>query len=116
MRAAAARSSCVRQGKIASWRLEAMYILLFALPMAGIAGAWLEGHPSMLLRGIEVAPRLRPSHDSGVAIATIHAGLGNAILWLAGAHAIAALYHHFLLKDGVLVSMLPRMIRRRQPR
>ena len=29
------------------------------------------------------------------------------ILWVAGLHALAALYHHFVLKDGVLRSMLP---------
>ncbi len=33
--------------------------------------------------------------------------LGDAILWLAGMHAAAAIYHHLVLKDGVLASMLP---------
>jgi len=28
-------------------------------------------------------------------------------MWLAGFHAAAALYHHFVLKDGVLRAMLP---------
>ena len=37
-------------------------------------------------------------------------GIGDAILWLAGLHALAALYHHLVLKDGVLASMLPRWI------
>ena len=31
----------------------------------------------------------------------------TAILWLAGLHAAAAIYHHLVLKDGVLLSMLP---------
>jgi cytochrome b561 len=30
-------------------------------------------------------------------------------MWLAGLHALAALYHHFVRKDGVLLSMLPRV-------
>jgi cytochrome b561 len=34
-------------------------------------------------------------------------------MWLAGAHALAALYHHFVLKDRVLASMLPRALRLR---
>ena len=29
------------------------------------------------------------------------------IVWVAGAHAAAALFHHFVLRDRVLVSMLP---------
>jgi cytochrome b561 len=44
----------------------------------------------------------------GVEIAALHTWLGDAILWLAGFHALAALYHHIMLKDDVLASMLPR--------
>jgi cytochrome b561 len=29
-------------------------------------------------------------------------------MWPAGAHALAAIFHHVALRDGVLVSMLPR--------
>ena len=57
--------------------------------------------------GLEIAPPFAASHELGVAIATIHTWLGDAILWVAGLHAAAALYHHFILKDGVLASMLP---------
>lgn len=91
-----------------------LYVLLFALPTTAIAGAWLEGHPLTLLGGVEVAPPIGRSHDLGATIATIHTWLGDAILWLAGAHAIAALYHHFVLKDRVLFSMLPRALSDRQ--
>jgi cytochrome b561 len=87
-----------------------LYLLLFALPLTAIAGAWLEGHPLTLLGGVEIAPLLGLSHDLGAKIATLHTWLGEAILWLAGLHALAALYHHFVLKDGVLASMLPRWL------
>jgi cytochrome b561 len=86
----------------------ALYALLFALPITAIAGAWLEGHPLTLLAGVEISPRLGLSHDMGVEIAALHTWLGDAILWLAGFHALAALYHHIMLKDDVLASMLPR--------
>jgi cytochrome b561 len=93
----------------------ALYALLFAVPLTAIAGAWLEGHPLTLLGGIEIAPRLATSHDAGKTIAELHTWLGDAILWLAGLHALAGLYHHFVVHDGVLVSMLPRwLIGRRQ--
>ena len=88
----------------------AFYLLLFSLPFTAITGAWLEGHPLTLLAGVEVSPFLARSHDAGVTIATVHTWLGDAILWLAGLHALAALYHHFVLKDGVLASMLPRWL------
>jgi cytochrome b561 len=84
-----------------------LYVLLFAVPLTAITGAWLEGHPLTLLGGVAIAPWLAESHASGAQIAEIHTWLGDAILWLAGLHALAALAHHFLLRDGVLLSMLP---------
>lgn len=86
----------------------ALYLLLFSLPVTAITGAWLEGHPLTLLAGVEIPPLLAPSHDLGATIATVHTWFGNAILWIAGLHAVAALFHHIVLKGGVLASMLPR--------
>src|ERR1700716_527652 len=50
----------------------ALYLLLFALPLTAIAGAWFEGHPLTLLGGVEIAPLLGLSHDLGAKIATLH--------------------------------------------
>lgn len=83
-----------------------LYVLLFAVPLSAITGAWLEGHPLTWLGG-DIAPLLAPAHDLGATIAELHGWLGDAILWVAGAHAAAALYHHFVLRDRVLASMLP---------
>ena len=91
-----------------------LYLLLFALPLTAITGAWLEGHSLTLVGGVEIPPLLSPSHDVGALIATIHSYLGDVILWLAGLHALASLYHHFVIGDGVLDSMLPRWHRLRQ--
>lgn len=93
----------------------ALYVLLFALPATATAGAWLEGHPLTLLAGIRIGPLLPESHAIGAAIAEIHTWLGDAIMWLAGAHAAAALFHHFVLRDDVLASMLPGWVRLRRP-
>ena len=62
--------------------------------------------------GVQVAPLLAASHDRGAVLAEVHGWLGDAILWLAGLHALAALYHHYLLRDGVLSSMLPPWLTR----
>lgn len=86
----------------------ALYVLLFAVPLTAITGAWLEGHALTLLAGVTVSSPLAESHGLGAKIAELHTWLGDAILWLAGAHALAGLFHHFVLKDGVLRSMLPR--------
>jgi cytochrome b561 len=88
----------------------ALYILMFLLPITAVAGAWLEGHPLTLLGGLEIGPRLPPVHDIGSRIATLHTWLGDAIMWIAGVHAAAAIFHHVVLRDGLLASMIPRWI------
>jgi cytochrome b561 len=85
----------------------ALYALLIALPLTAIVGAWLEGHPLTLLGLGDLGPMLPQAHDLGQAVANIHTILGNVIIWVAGAHAAAALFHHFVLRDNVLISMLP---------
>ena len=84
-----------------------LYLLLLGVPLSAITCAWLEGHAIVLLGGLSVAPPLAESHALGVWISEAHGRMGDAILWLAGAHAAAAIYHQAVLKDGVLASMLP---------
>ena len=85
----------------------ALYFLLFALPLTAIFGAWLEGHPLTLLAGLQIHAPFGMAHPVGVVLANLHTLLGDAILWLAGFHALAAIFHHLVLKDGVLSTMLP---------
>ena len=85
-----------------------LYVLLFAVPLTAIAGAWLEGHPLTLLGGIRVSLPFAESHALGSVVAEVHGWLGDAIMWLAGGHALAGLLHHYVFGDDVLRSMLPR--------
>jgi len=89
----------------------ALYVLLFAIPLTAIFGAWLEGHPLTLLQGIQLASPIGTSHDLGATLASVHGWLGDTILYVAGLHAVAGLFHHFVMKDVVLMSMLPRWSR-----
>jgi cytochrome b561 len=84
-----------------------LYLLLLAVPLTALFGAWLEGHPVVLLGGLTLVGPIAASHDLGSTIAEIHGWLGDVIIWIAGVHAAAAIYHHWFLKDGVLQSMLP---------
>ena len=85
----------------------ALYALLIAIPLTAIGGAWLEGHPLTLFGVGDFGPMLVQAHDVGQAVSYIHTVLGNVIIWGAGLHAAAALFHHFVLRDNVLISMLP---------
>jgi cytochrome b561 len=84
-----------------------LYALLIALPLTAIVGAWLEGHPLTLLGGGNFGPMLPQDHVLGQAVSYVHTILGSVIVWAAGLHALAALLHHFVLRDNVLTSMLP---------
>ncbi len=88
----------------------ALWALLLALPITALLALGSEGHPLTLLGGVRVdqMPWIANSPLAGLADwGDVHEFLGDAIIWLAGLHAVAALYHHFMLKDGVLRSMLP---------
>jgi cytochrome b561 len=72
-----------------------LYGLLIATPGSAIVGAWLEGHPLTLWGFGNIGPMLSPAHDVGLSLASLHTTLGDIILWVAGLHAGAALFHHF---------------------
>ncbi len=86
-----------------------LYALLIAIPVTAILGTWLEGLPISLL-GLDVASPIVQSREAGQMIMRIHGMLGEVILWIAGAHAAAALFHHFYLRDEVLRSMGPKRL------
>lgn len=90
-----------------------LYFLLISVPLTAVFGAWLEGHPITLLSGLVFESPMQASHDIGVILSDIHVWLANAILWVAGLHALAALYHHYVLNDDVLKSMLPDWFKKR---
>jgi cytochrome b561 len=90
-------------GKASHWLL---YALLVAIPLTAIVGSWLEGH-SLMLYGNAVAPLIATSRRAGHQILEIHQLLGTTLMWVAGFHAAAAIFHHMVLRDRVLRQMLP---------
>ena len=94
---------------------------------AGLDGAWRQaraldelftarnraahGHSRCVVRGPPAYDAGHGKHSALVsavpAASDIHGWLGNVLIWLAGLHAAAALYHHFWRRDTVLLSMLP---------
>ena len=90
---------------------KAVHFLLYALLAAeaalGFAFRWGAGRP-MEFFGLDIPPLIgeiaKPlRHD----LREIHEWIGWAIIILALIHALAALYHHYVLKDRVLERMLP---------
>jgi cytochrome b561 len=88
----------------------ALWALMLALPATAFLALGSEVHPLTLLGGVRVdhMPLIAESSIAKLADwGEVHKLLGDAMMWLAGAHAAAAIYHHRVIKDGVLLSMLP---------
>jgi len=89
----------------------ALWTLMLAVPISALLALGSEGHPMTLLGGLRIdqMPMIANSALADLADwGDVHGVLGDAIMWLAGLHAVAAIYHHVILKDGVLKSMMPR--------
>jgi cytochrome b561 len=89
----------------------ALWALLLTLPMSAMLALGSEGHPLTLLGGVRVdqMPLIADSAIGELADwGDVHGLLGDALIWLAGLHAVAAIYHHVVLKDGVLLTMMPQ--------
>lgn len=84
----------------------ALYALMILIPTTAAIGTWLVGIPITLLI-FDIPPQITQTRELGQLIMALHTSLGSAILWISGAHAVAALFHHFYLRDDVLRSMLP---------
>jgi cytochrome b561 len=84
-----------------------LYALLVAEAALGFAFRWGTGRP-MAFFGLEIPPLIgemgRPLRHE---LREFHEWIGWAIIVLALGHALAALYHHYVLKDRVLKRMLP---------
>jgi cytochrome b561 len=84
-----------------------LYLLLIVEVGLGVATQWVKGQPlSFFGLGIP-SPLAALSRPARHQVQEIHNWVAWAIIILAGVHAAAALYHHYVLKDRVLARMLP---------
>jgi cytochrome b561 len=86
----------------------ALYVLFFAVPLAGWAYSSATGFP-IVAYGVIPLPDFVPV-DKGLAeiFKTLHKLLAFSLAFLVLAHVGAALKHHFLDRDGLILRMWPR--------
>jgi cytochrome b561 len=87
-----------------------LYVLLLVIPVFGIVTfIW---HGRVFDFGLfQVNPGVRSNHAIFGPTEDIHGYLSYALFALAGLHALAALWHHFLQHDTVLQRMWPSSAR-----
>lgn len=85
-----------------------LYVLLFAMPLSG----WMMSSArnfSVSWFALVQLPDLVPADQSlYLVLRALHEGLAWALGIVVTVHVLAALKHHFVLKDDVLRRMLPR--------
>ena len=91
-----------RVARLMHWTL---HLLVLAALLLGLANVWVRGD---VIFNLFAVPAFDPGNRAlRRLIGDWHALAANAIMILAGAHAAAALFHHYVLRDGVLRRMLP---------
>ena len=84
-----------------------LYALLLVQAMLGFVLRW-SGNEAMSFFGLQLPPPFAPfSKEAHKLVGAMHNRVGWAIIVIAFGHALAALYHHFALRDDVLWRMLP---------
>jgi len=84
----------------------ALYGLLLAVPLLGWIGVSL--YPSLTLFNLFDLPALaKPNEAAAARILDLHGWLAILLALAIAAHIGAALFHHFIRRDGVLRRMLP---------
>jgi cytochrome b561 len=93
----------------------ALYLLLFLQPLLGLLASQLHGDHINIF-GVFVLPSVLAANRAlSRQIFTLHGTVALLLLALIGLHACAALYHHFVRRDGVLTGMLPGLPRPPEP-
>jgi cytochrome b561 len=84
-----------------------MYVLLLAVPVLGVIVQLKRGNPLPLFGFGQFASPWVVDRATARTILHFHEYCADALLILAGVHAVAALVHHYVFRDRTLVRMLP---------
>ncbi len=91
---------------IARYAHLCFYLLLVIMPILGWLTLSAEGKP-LIYFGMELPRLVSENHDLAEVFEETHELLGNLFYLLIAGHVLAALYHHFIVKDHTIKKMLP---------
>lgn len=95
-----------RQHRLASTIHFALHLLMFVMPFLGWLMLSAAGKPIPFF-GVQLPALLTENKDLAEQLKEIRETIGTIGYFLIGAHAFAALFHHFITRDNTLVRMLP---------
>jgi cytochrome b561 len=84
-----------------------LYLLILAQPLTGWLMSSAANYPVTLFGWFQFPALIGENHDLHESLEEVHELLFTLMLVVVAVHIAAALYHHFILRDGVLRRMLP---------
>jgi cytochrome b561 len=84
-----------------------LYLLLLVMPLSGWAMSSAANYPVTFFGWFQFPALVAENHDLHEVLEDVHETLFYTLLVVAIGHIVAALYHHFILKDDVLKRMSP---------
>ncbi|WP_277972150.1 cytochrome b561 [Pantoea agglomerans] len=83
-----------------------LYVLFIILPVLGLTSRYLRGK-EWLLFGLNMPVATPPEPATASMLINWHETLAPLGYWLIGLHALAAIFHHYFLRDNTLRRMMP---------
>lgn len=85
----------------------ALYLFLVVMPLLGWLLLSAKGKPIPFF-GLELPALIGSNEGFADSVKELHETIGTVGYYLVGLHAAVALFHHYVLRDNVLLRMLPR--------
>ncbi|MGE3988952.1 cytochrome b [Pseudorhodoplanes sp.] len=95
------------QRRLAGLSHATLYMILIVMPITGWIMSSALNLPVVYLGLVHIPSPFGVDRTLGETMKIVHLSLAIALLVLVSIHALAALYHHLVLRDDVLRRMLP---------
>lgn len=84
-----------------------LYVLMLAIPISGWLMSSAKGYQTVWFGVVPLPDLIGKDKQIGEALAELHGSLNGLLMLIVSIHALAALKHHFIDRDDVLLRMLP---------
>ncbi len=84
-----------------------LYLLMFAVPLSGWLMSSAKGFQTVYFGLLPIPDLLAKNKDLGDLLQGVHFSLNLLLAALVAGHVAAALKHHFIDRDDILIRMLP---------
>ena len=84
-----------------------LYLLMLAIPISGWLMSSAKGYQTVWFGVVPLPDLIGKDKQIGEALVELHESLNGLLMLIVAIHALAALKHHFIDRDDVLIRMLP---------